>query len=102
MTKLWGSGCKPEPAVIFICVISEIVRLILRQAQDAVPFMVSLSNHHDEVCGSNSLLFTCLSHLWLIDAVRLFGQIVARVVESACPAAFADLLVLACPAFTFQ
>src|SRR3989339_944103 len=26
-----------------------IVRLILRQAQDVVPFMVSLSNHHDEV-----------------------------------------------------
>ncbi|MBI2557396.1 MAG: hypothetical protein HY607_05650 [Planctomycetes bacterium] len=26
-----------------------IVRLILRQAQDAVPFMVSLSNHHDVV-----------------------------------------------------
>ena len=38
-------------------VILTIVRLILRQAQDAVPFMVSLapsmvslSNHHDEVC----------------------------------------------------
>ena len=35
-TKLWGSGYKPEPAVIFICVISEIVRL----------------SAHDAVCGS--------------------------------------------------
>ena len=80
------SCCKPEPAVIFICVISEIVRL----------------SAHDEVCGSNSLLFTCPGHFRLIDAIGFFGKVVACVIESARPAAFADLLVLACPAFAFQ
>src|SRR3972149_11683910 len=35
--------------LFFLILILIIVRLILRQAQDAVPFMVSLSNHHDEV-----------------------------------------------------
>src|SRR3990167_4990292 len=86
----------------YLAYILIIVRLILRQAQDAVPFMVSLSNHHDEVCGYNSLLFTCPGHFWLVDAVRLFGKVVACVVESARPATFTDLLVLACPAFAFQ
>src|SRR3972149_11504236 len=41
--------------LFLICVICAIVRLTLRQAQGAVPCMVSLSNHHDEVCG-----FKCL------------------------------------------
>jgi len=49
--EIFGSICKIEPAQGGYGKLTHpfIVRLILRQAQDAVPFMVSLSNHHDEV-----------------------------------------------------
>jgi hypothetical protein len=49
----------------------------------------------------NLLPFTCPCHFWLIDAIGFFGKVVARVVESTSPAAFADLLILACTAFAF-
>jgi len=56
-TKLWGSGYKPEPAVIFICVISEIVRL----------------SAHDEVCGSKLFYSSEVLLRYSLAALAIFG-----------------------------
>ncbi len=54
---------------ILVFLILLIVRLILLQAQDAVPFMVSLSNHHDEVC-----VHLCLSRVGCVKRREPIGK----------------------------
>lgn len=43
-----------------------------------------------------------LSHLRLVDAIRFFGHVIARVVKGARPATLADLFVLTGAALAFQ